>query len=100
MKRIAGVLAAALIAGWAGGAAAEDPSIEQLPRDVGNAATIWTEPLKSVAEQSRRRDPVSGLWFGLLEGSVRSVERTVNLIRDRESAHPQRDAGKIFRYQF
>ena len=82
-------------------AAAEDPPIQNLPKDLKDIAMAWTEPIRSVAEQSRRFDPVSGLWIGLLVGSVKSVERTADiLLRGRESSNPARDAGKIFRYRF
>lgn len=43
-------------------------------------ATVWTEPIKAVAQETQRFDPVSGTWFGLLKGSLKSVERTVAFI--------------------
>ena len=61
------------------------------------------EPVKQVARETRRFDPISGLWFGLLEGSIKSVERTVNLVvqPDEEPSGPQRKSGKpILRYSF
>jgi len=80
---------------------AVEKSIQELPRDVVDAATVWTEPIKSVAEETRRFDPISGLWFGLLKGTVKSFERTAGLLfKGRESSDPNRDAGKTFRYQF
>jgi hypothetical protein len=54
---------------------AEEKSLEQLPKDVWELAFVWTEPIKAVARETRRFDPVSGLWFGLVEGTVKSFER-------------------------
>jgi hypothetical protein len=100
MRRRAIVAAIMVLAGRMA-AAAEDKPIQDLPKDVQGIAMAWVEPFRSVAEQSRRFDPVSGLWIGLLAGSVKSVERTAEiLLRGRESSNPARDAGKIFRYRF
>ena len=73
-----GVLVLCLLGGM-GIADAKEKSIQELPRDVWDLAFVWTEPIKSIAQESRRFDPVSGLWFGMLEGSIKSVERTTRL---------------------
>ena len=75
-------------AGLAGRAEARDRPLEELPRDVWDLAFVWTEPIKSVAKEVRRFDPVSGLWFGLLEGSVKSVERTAEWFLPEKPRHP------------
>jgi hypothetical protein len=85
------------------GLQAKERPIEELPRDVWDVATAWTEPIKSVAKQSRRFDPVSGLWFGMLEGSIKSVERTTALFLQEErtprgSAEPTEQP--LLRYNF
>lgn len=80
-------------------AAAVEKSIEELPKDVRDAAFVWTEPLKSVAERSRQFDPVSGLWFGLLDGTVKSVERTVRIFVPREGGEAP-EPSKQFEYKF
>ncbi len=78
-----------------------DPELNTLPDDLVNAATVWTEPLESVASGIRRFDPIRGVWFGLLEGSVNSLNRAATLLLRREpSDEPYRDAGKVFRYRF
>ncbi|MDP3702808.1 MAG: hypothetical protein Q8R78_00245 [Candidatus Omnitrophota bacterium] len=91
------------VAAWLGvpGAQAVDKPVEELPRDVAHLAFIWTEPIKSVATQVRRFDPVSGLWFGLLEGTVKTVERTAQfLFSDDTPSRVPREPGKRFRYTF
>lgn len=80
-------------------AAAVEKSIEELPKDVRDAAFIWTQPIKSVAEQSRQLDPVSGLWFGLLDGTVKSVERAVRIVVPREGGEAP-EPSKQFKYNF
>jgi len=76
--------------------------LEQLPGDVFDILFLWTEPLKQVAEQSRRFDPVSGLWLGLVEGTRKSLERSVQffLFQDRSAAPSPREPGEILRYSF
>ena len=80
-------------------AAAVEKPVQELPLDVQNAATIWTEPIKSVAEYSRRFDPISGLWLGLLDGTRKSVERTVRIIMPEEGGEAP-EASKQFKYNF
>lgn len=93
------VVAAMVMAGGASAMGAEDKPIEQLPQDVLELAFAWTEPIKQVAKRSRQFDPVSGLWIGLVDGSVKSVERTAQfLLEDRSST--SHEPGKIFRYSF
>jgi hypothetical protein len=82
---------------------AKERPIEQLPKDVWDLAFVWTEPIKHVAKESRRFDPVSGLWFGMLEGSIKSVERTTQLfmhedVTPRGSAQPAEQP--LLKYSF
>jgi hypothetical protein len=94
------VVATLFLAGLRTAAAAERP-LEELPRDVLGLAFMWTEPLKQVAEHSRRHDPVSGLWMGLVDGSVKSVERTARIFLPEGAATaPEPEPGKILRYTF
>ena len=72
-----GVVAGLLVLAGAGVAGADQPDLEQLPQQVWNVAM---EPLSSVARETRRFDPISQLWFHLLESSMKSVERTANLL--------------------
>ncbi len=82
---------------------AKDRPIEQLPQDVWNLATVWTEPIKGVARETRRFDPVSGVWIGLVDGSVKSVERTAQFFfpTEHNAPGPTYKGGKaILRYTF
>lgn len=99
---IAGCIAM-ILSGWLPTASqAVERPLSDLPKDVVNLATVWTEPLKSVVEESRRFDPISGLWFGLLKGTIKSVERTVEFFipRESESSAQRPGSGKILEYQF
>lgn len=88
------------LAGMRTAAAAERP-LEELPRDILGLAFMWTEPLKQVVKHSRRHDPVSGLWMGLVNGSVKSVERTARIFLPEGAATPpEPEPGKILRYTF
>ena len=82
---------------------AREKSIEELPKDIWDLAFVWTEPIKGVVRESRRFDPVSGLWFGLLKGSISSVERTANLFLpgDEKPHGTEPKSGKVLlRYSF
>ena len=85
-------------------AEAKDRSIEQLPADLWTVATLWTEPIKEAAKQTRQFDPISGLWLGLIDGSVRSVARTAKFFipqEDKNVPGPDYREGKaILRYSF
>jgi len=88
---------------WAAADSTQEKSIEQLPRDVWDLAFIWTEPIKQAVERSRTIDPVSGLWFGLLDGSVKSVERVAGMLLEQETEQPasRKSQGSPFlRYSF
>ena len=103
MRRITLVVAVLFVAGWAEGLEASERSIGELPQDLWNLATVWTEPIKGAARESRRFDPISGVWFGLLEGSVKSFERTAGLVlpHDEQSSPSRPDADNpIIRYSF
>ena len=104
MRQAAVVALVVMMGGWARVAEAADKSIEDLPRDAWNLALVWTEPIKQVARETRRFDPISGVWFGLLEGSVKSVERTASLLippSDKREPGSSIDSGKLqFRYAF
>ena len=80
MRKMKIGLIAMLLVGWTAVANARDKDLEDLPRDAWDLATVWTEPIKGVARETRRLDPVSGAWFGLLKGSLKSIERTVAFI--------------------
>ena len=84
-------------------AAAKEKPIQQLPKDIWDLAWAWTEPIKYVAKETRRFDPVSGVWFGLVEGSVKSVERTAAffLPDEKDQSGPEVKSGKLlYRYSF
>ena len=97
------VMVVLLIAGWTAPVAARERSLDDLPHDVWDVAFAWTEPIKHVARETRRFDPVSGLWFGLLEGSIKSVERTAGLFLPTQD-EPSRNTGQsgqpLLRYSF
>ena len=102
-RRVGWVMAIMIVAGWIPNAQAREKSIEELPKDVWTLAFMWTEPIKGVVRESRRFDPVSGLWFGLLEGSISSVERTADILLPGDEEHPGREpkSGKaLLRYSF
>lgn len=94
-----------LICSGLGGATsyAKTHAIDELPHDLWNLATLWIEPIKGVARNTRRFDPVSGLWFGLLEGTEKSVERTEKFLLPptEETSRPTIKSGKaLLRYSF
>ena len=89
-----------LMAAGAGIVDAREQPIEQLPKDVVDLAFVWTEPLKEVAKQTRQLDPVRGLWFGLLEGSVKSVQRTARFFLSPDKERPSPEPGKLLKYSF
>ena len=103
MKTIVAVIAGMLIVVAAAVAEARERALTELPGDVWNLAFVWTEPIKQAVKYSRTFDPVSGVWFGLLDGSVKSVERAAAFIRpdDKERAGPETKSGKaLLRYTF
>jgi hypothetical protein len=99
MSRAIGWVLSIVLIGGAGAVEARERNLEELPGDVLSLATVWTEPLKSVARETRHFDPVSGLWFGLVEGSVKSLERTANFFLPRND-EPPAEPGKLLRYSF
>lgn len=49
---------------------------KKLVRGVVNAATGWMELPKAIFEESIEKDPFTGLVFGTLEGSAKTIWRT------------------------
>ena len=95
MRTIGAVVAGLLVVAGAGVAQARERTLAELPGDVWNLATVWTEPIKQAAKYSQQIDPVSGVWFGLLDGSMKSVERATQIL------HPETKNGKsLLRYSF
>ena len=77
--------------------------LKQLPSDVMNLVLAWTEPIKAVVKDTRQFDPVGGLWFGLVDGSIKSVERTAAVFfpEGNDAAAPTLKGGKaLLRYSF
>lgn len=101
MKRVP-VMFVIVLLGAASLVAAEERAIKDLPKDVAKLALVWTEPIKQVARNARRFDPVSGFWLGLVEGSAKSVERTADvLLPDDKEQSPKVKSGKLlYRYTF
>ena len=90
----------ALLAAGAAAAETRKKSIDDLPQDVWN---IVGAPVASIARETRRFDPISGAWFGLVEGSVKSLERTAGLLLQHEappSDHPTPSEQPLVRYSF
>lgn len=85
-----------------GFAGAEEKTINQLPDDIVDVATVWTEPIKQVHKRSAQFDPIIGLWVGIIEGSVKSVKRVVSMVfsPDDEPHVPPRKSNETFRYTF
>lgn len=81
---------------------ADEKTIDQLPGDVADIATVWTEPIKQVHKRSKQFDPISSLWLGLIEGSVKSIERVISMVlSQKDQPHaPPRKPGETFRYTF
>ena len=103
MRTITVVMVGWLIVAGAGTAQARERTLTELPGDVWSLAFAWTEPIKQAVKYSRDFDPVSGAWFGLLDGSVKSVERATQFIRpeDKERAGPEMKSGNaLLRYTF
>ena len=98
------LVGAILICGPMAAEAARERPLSELPKDAWDLAFVWTEPVKQVAHESRRFDPISGLWFGLLEGSIKSVERTAEFFFPPELPSPAGQPGSpnkpLLRYNF
>lgn len=84
-------------------AAAEKP-LGQLPQDMLALADAATQPVQAVHRETRRFDPISGVWFGLVEGSVKSVEHAAKFFFDtaKEDDAQQARTGKnpLVKYSF
>ena len=103
MRLAVAVVIAMGVGSWAEVVEAKDKPIEQLPKDVWDLAFAWTEPIKAVAKETQAFDPISGLWIGLVDGSVKSFERTAQffLPRDKALHGPHFEEGKaLIRYSF
>lgn len=105
MRRVAALVVVGTMVTWAGISEAREQPLQKLPADVWDLATVWTEPIKEVAKQTRAFDPISGLWFGILNGSVKSLERVTRLLlarrHERPNTHTPPASGKaLFRYTF
>ena len=87
-------------------AEATERQLTDLPQDAFNVLFLWTEPIKSVVRQSRQYDPVSGLWIGLVDGSVKSFERSAQFLIFDDLNQPstpgrvKRGPGKFINYNF
>ena len=83
---------------------ARERPLNELPKDAWDLAFVWTEPVKQAVKESRRFDPISGLWFGLLEGSIKSVERTAEFFFPPETpppaGQPESPNKPLLRYNF
>ena len=95
---VAGALVGLLI----GPVSAAEKSIKEFPDDMKELASAWTEPIKSVAEEARRRDPISGLALGLLKGTFRTLQRTVKVFSPGQSERTDSREGseKLLEYTF
>lgn len=103
MREAIVVLALVGCISFSGSASAAEKSIAELPKDAADLAFVWTEPIKGVAQQTRRLDPISGLCVGLFKGSVKSVARTLAIFTPGESSAPSStDPSKqpLLRYSF
>lgn len=105
MRRTAALVVVGTMMTWAGISEAKEQPLQKLPADVWDLATIWTEPIKEVAKQTRSLDPISGVWFGLLNGSVKSLERVTRLLLIRSHERPNPNAPStsdkaLLRYTF
>lgn len=83
--------------------AAERP-LDQLPQDVLALADAVTQPVRQVHRETRRFDPISGVWFGLVEGSVKSVEHTAKFFFDAtkedDAQHTRTGKNPLVKYSF
>ena len=108
MRALGAVAAVVLgLSGWTAGLEARDRPIEELPKDAWDLAFVWTEPIKQAAQESRRFNPISGVWFGLLEGSVKAVERTAGFVLlssdsgdEAGTKTPSKTSNALLRYSF
>ena len=100
IRRVSGFMTAALLAASTAAAEPRQKSLEELPQDLWS---IVGAPVASIARETRRFDPISGLWFGLVKGSVTSLERTADLLLQRDtppSDHPGPSEQPLIRYAF
>ncbi|MBI2104464.1 MAG: hypothetical protein HYT90_02620 [Candidatus Omnitrophica bacterium] len=93
MRYVMAGFALVLAVGWPAGAEARDKPVEELTQDMWTLAFAWTEPIKHVVKETRRFDPVSGFWFGLLEGSIKSFERTAAVFFPPPQEAPEEQPG-------
>jgi len=105
MRRTAALVVVGTMMTWAGVSEAKEQPLQRLPSDAWDLATVWTEPIKEVAKQTRAFDPISGLWFGILNGSVKSLERVTRLLLVRQHERPDANAPSpsdkaLLRYTF
>ena len=102
--RIGSVMALSAGIGWIALPTAGDAAerrLEQLPGDLATVLLLWTEPLKQIAIHSRQMDPVTGLWLGLIDGSVQSLSRSAKLfLSDGARSPTSNEPGKMLQYTF
>ncbi len=105
MRRLATLIAVVCCAGWAPLLEAREKPIPELPKDVWTLAWAWTEPIKGVVRETRQYDPVRGLWFGLVEGSIKSFERATSVLlpgmdTNEQTPNRQEQGKQLLRYTF
>lgn len=86
------------------GATAAEKPLEELPQDVLALADAATQPVQQVHRDTRRFDPISGVWFGLVEGSVKSVEHTAkfffDVTKEDDAQHTRTGKNPLVKYSF
>ena len=100
MRQLLVVTMLVVLATWTRTAAAAEKSINELPGDLARLSFVWTEPITGAIDGARQFDPVSGLWFGMLEGSVKSVERAANFFMREHASEPSRTGDPLLKYTF
>ena len=106
MRRFAILNVAIVMMAWGGVVEAEEKTIKDIPKDAWNLGTVWTEPIKGVVKETRRVNPISGLWHGLWQGSIKSLQRTAEFLipPKEEEAQPnqpvQPEEKPLLRYSF
>ena len=89
MRRFAILNVVIVMMAWGGVVEAEEKTIKDIPKDAWNLGTVWTEPIKGVARETRRMNPIIGLWHGLWQGSIKSLQRTAEFFIPPKEEEPQ-----------
>jgi hypothetical protein len=105
MKGITFAVIGCMLVSTAGTVWAEEKAMKELPKDVLDAGTVWTEPIEAIDEEVRHTDPVRGFWTGLWTGTAKTFKRTFGMVEQPDderpdNAPPASDEKPLLKYSF